>query len=190
MTDTLGAQAAPLVEPPPRSMDEYRAHIQQLANESDGLGVGFNRTRAHASVVFSIVFAKAQNLVEVISEALDDDVWGQAEVTDAAVAFLRRNQTAKLRIVSEKPVDVNGNAFLCALRAAGLLDQVKLFSVPPAVLQDYGYHFIVADAQHYRFQSERSKFEATIQFGNADLGRKLQVIFGDIRAKCGNEVAL
>ena len=157
-------------------MNGYRAFVQERANAEDGQVV-LNRTTEHAAVVLSIVFDKADRLVEIVSGELDDSVWSVEAVILSAIAFLQRDAAASIHVVVEQNLDLVGNGFLSALRDAGFLDRIRLFRAPAELTQQYRYHFIVADGRHYRFQRDRTTFEAMIQFGVEETGSKLRKLF-------------
>jgi len=163
-------------------MDEYRTYVQRLADLADGKEVILNRTTDHAAVIMSVVFAKAERLVEIVSGRLDDDIWGVDDVRSQAIAFLNRSDDTKIRIIVEDNIDLDTNRLVSSIRAAGLIGRLKIFHATDELLKTYDYHFIVADGLHYRFQGERDKFEAIIQFGNVDRGQKLRAVFASLRS--------
>ena len=158
------------------TMDDYRAYVKQKAVDGDGVIV-LNRTPSHAAIVISALFSKAQSLVEIVSDGLDDTVWLAEDVAGEAVAFLRRNADARLIVVVGKPIAVAGNGLLSTIRDAGFIDRVTMFHAPEDLMAKFDVNFMVVDSKHLRFQGERAKFEAVIQFNESDRGEKLHKLF-------------
>lgn len=162
--------------------DGYRALVEKAARESNGREVVLNRDVEHACVIVETLFRKATSLVEIITTRLVDATYGTPRTIDAAIAFLRFNDQARIEILVEGVIPDN-NALLCALKKEGLLNRVTCTTVPKDLQTTYQDHIIVCDGVHYRYQKNRGDCKAMAQFGNYGVGSRLQQQFQQLKAK-------
>ncbi len=176
-------------------MDIYRAYVESQAEIADGEEVILNRTSAHAEIVICTIFSVSTRIVEVLSPRLDDKLWGRAIVIDAAIEFLRHHPEAILRVAVESKPTRGNSLFIDKIRASEFADKLKVFLVPKNVQSTYHCHFMVADGVHYRLETSvaettslgdmslDSRDTAIVQFGRAEYGKKLRIIFAGIKAR-------
>jgi hypothetical protein len=157
-------------------MEVYRRYVAEVAEAADG-EIILNRSPEHAAIIVEYLFRRAESEVDILTLELNEIVYGEKGVIDAAMRFLQDHPSAKLNILSEKSVDKSSHPFLRALKRAGLMDRVDLRVVPEWLQQEYGYNFAVADGRHFRFEKEREHFDAVVQFGEKTVGEKLRSIF-------------
>jgi hypothetical protein len=168
-----------------RSLDQYRSYVQQIAHERPS-SVILNRSPEHASIIFEQLFLRAEYKVCILTGALNSKVYGESSVLNAIEAFLRRSPQARLEIVSEEPIPTN-HPVLSRLQAAGLNAQASLSTLTKQIADQTPLHFAVVDGQHFRMESDKTKFEALVQFGNPALGSDMQRLFEDLKRTCAQQ---
>jgi hypothetical protein len=161
------------------SMDEYRDFVQRIADGEWPSETILNRSSDHAAVIVENLFRKAHETVEIVTSELKTEVYGLPAVISAAVAFLRRNEGAAIRILSEKQLDRATHPFFVAIAIDGehLGDQVSVRAVDAKARQTYKFNFAVADAKSYRFEESRDSFEAIVGFGHEKFATRLHNVF-------------
>jgi hypothetical protein len=164
-------------------MDIYRKMVRDAASSANGKDVVLNRTAEHASVIVEFLFGSASSRVQILTTSLDDKAYGTPGVINTAIAFLQKNRDSAIDILSEGTIDCAENKLIRAIRAAGHLHQVTVTPVPRAVRDTYSYHVIIADSRHFRYQKDRMRFDASVQFGNDELGAKLSARFDQIKSQ-------
>ena len=173
MTDAATKLAIEIDE---RELETYRKFVEAIAKMADGKPI-FNRSPAHAAVVVEFLLNGATKEFNVITGELYQQVYAAPAVIAAAVRFLTTNPDAEIHILSEKAVGKNTHPLLTALAAAGVDARVKLKQLKEDVVAGTPFHFAVADANAFRFESDKKLMEAVIQFGKKDIGQKLETIF-------------
>ncbi|HEX4410565.1 MAG TPA: hypothetical protein VH206_17475 [Xanthobacteraceae bacterium] len=159
-------------------LEAYRQFVSEVAAAADGRVI-FNRSRAHAAIIIEHIFGAAQNEVNILTGQLYPTVYANDHVAQAAVAFLRRNSSARLNIVSEQQLSPT-HPLLKATRAVAS-DRVKVFTLKNDVAARTPFHFAVADGRSFRFEPKKAVTEAVVQFGAPDAGKKLNDLFRDLQ---------
>ncbi len=162
-----------------RLMDDYQTYVQSVAAVADGKETIQNKTPAHACIIISSLFAKAEKTVDIVCGVLDDIAYGDPEVIDGAISFVKRG--GRLRIVLEQEVPYARSKFLSGLCASGIMSDIELKVSAAEMITLYKFHFLLADGRHYRFQADRASFAATARFGASDaqsMERVFEIIFG------------
>jgi hypothetical protein len=154
-------------------LDEYRRYVSKMAKLANGDEVILNQSHEHAAIIIAEIFAKARKIVEIVTDRLPNEPFGTSDVVQASSAFLSRDPTAEINILSEEEIDQGQNRLLNALKIQGLADRVHLYFVPESAKSCYTFHSVVGDALHYRLQKSRDDFSAIVQFGNVEYGQKL-----------------
>lgn len=165
------------------AVERYREQVEACAHAVGGPSeLLFNRSADHATIIVENLFASAQKEVNILTGSLDPEVYGTASAVDAAIGFLGRSPSTRIRIALEKPADLDWNShkLLARFRECNLLDRVDIRVVPKEVSEGYIYHFAVADEQSYRLEADRDKLEAVVQFRNPVAGRSLSERFQQI----------
>lgn len=163
-------------------LQTYRNYVQKVADAEDVQELIFNRTKQHAAVIIEIMFAKAQETIQILTGALMPAVYGTEDVIKLAKKFLERPQS-EIRIIAETPIDLQTHPLFAALRTQNLLNKVQLWQAPPDVVSTYPHHFIVVDGRHFRYEKSRDAHEAFIQFGTTEVGSKLKQTFADLEQR-------
>lgn len=171
---------------PKTELEVYREEVQAAMEAACSSQVPaprdliYNRSAEHAAVIVEFLFRAAKRNVLIVSSRLDLRVYGVPAVIDAASEFLRKNKDAHIEVLIESELDTDSHPWLQAIRAAGD-GRVTVGRVPPALVARYKYNFAVADGQHYRIEQDREHFEAFAQFGNRNIGSKLEVTFNSLK---------
>src|SRR5665213_230958 len=108
---------------PMTDLEEYRRFVATMAAGDKPSETFSNFSHEHAAVVIAAIFRHARNHVEILTGALDPDVYCTQEVIDAAVAFARQ-PGASIRVLPERPIAPN-HALLAALAAANLRNRIS-----------------------------------------------------------------
>ncbi|HZL58978.1 MAG TPA: hypothetical protein VFC38_04700 [Stellaceae bacterium] len=155
-------------------LEEYRRFVATMAAGDKPSETFSNFSHEHAAVVIAAIFRHARNHVEILTGALDPDVYCTQEVIDAAVAFARQ-PGASIRVLPERPIAPN-HALLAALAAANLRNRIIIYDLIQRSSNEL-FHFVVADGRHYRFEQNREEMTAIIQFGEPKLCTGLHEYF-------------
>lgn len=173
------------------SYEQYIAACAEAALKDDGKPseIIYNKSPIHAAILIRQLIWAARRDLRILSGSLNVDVYGGQKTVDVARDFFARRQGhAKVLLDwqpggSARPLEqvVAENPLLCTMRAASAgTERFQLRYVPPRVAQLYPFHFLVADEASFRFEEDRSKFDAVAQFGNPLLARKLAARFDEI----------
>lgn len=155
----------------------YREYVRTVADGEWPSDLILNRSAGHAGIIIENLFRKAIASVEILTGRLNRDVYGVPEVVAAAENFLRTRSDAKIHILSEEAIDRNRHPLLARLVQVGLSDRVEISVVPESVRETFSFHFAVADGACFRFEESRDKFDAVVQFGEPEVGRRLHEKF-------------
>jgi hypothetical protein len=159
-------------------MEEYRETVRRLAGERSGESF-YNNSPGHAAIIFESLLGTAEHEICFITTALNPDVFGQSEVVDAAQRFLS-NGSHRMRILFEQEPNEavsTGHPFVQEINQHNNIEARQL---PPFLVDNLPYHFAVADADSFRFEPDKSKWEASAAFGDERNGRKLQSVFDSL----------
>lgn len=159
-------------------MDDYRAEVERFASERTG-DPFYNSSLEHAAVIIEKMFAHARNEVCIISSHLNARVFGRDEVVDEVQAFLG-NANHKVRIILEDDFSAlsDGHELLRELRKH--TDNVEVRQLSDGLKDVVKYHFTLVDEDSYRFEPDKSKWEAVAAFGDVASASKLKSIFDSI----------
>lgn len=164
---------------------EYREMLEKLLKE-DSSTIISNGSTDHATTLIEKLFQMAKEDVTIFSGKLDEIVYGQAGVVDAAGSFLVTDKgTISIVVecqdeeVSDKDIMSSEGSFLYKLRKRfgdSVLSQVKLFRTKNNT-ETFKSHFFVADNKGFRFEPDSTKHEALASFNNIDISNKLTSMF-------------
>lgn len=162
--------------------DAYRQKVKAFARECSGEPI-FNAAVEHASIVIETIFSVAEKSVSVLSGTLNPRVYGRDEVITEARLFLVSSYRNALRIIleSDSPLDRQRHPLL---RACAEFDNVQLRLAPPEVQELYDFHFVVANNDCYRFESDKRRPVATTKFGDAEGATNLNKIYEELWQQC------
>ncbi|HEX2592790.1 MAG TPA: hypothetical protein VHL34_14910 [Rhizomicrobium sp.] len=163
------------------SEDLYRNEVEAAASRANGTDIVLNRTPAHAAVIAEFIFDKAEVIVEILTESVEDPALCNEKTAESAVAFLKKGPWARIDMLVARAAD--RGRFISEIAEAGLRDRVEIHVVPPTLLGPKHSFFMVADGRHYRYQRDRNELQASVQFGNEDLGGLLQTRFRALKRK-------
>jgi hypothetical protein len=163
--------------------EEYAAYVRDRAQISGSSELFLNRGITHAAIIIEAIFEAALDLVEIFTANLDASIYSTPGVIASATTFLSRNATAHIDIISEAVVDPELYPLFRSARNAGLVDRIRLHQLPQEVAVECGFHFVVADGRHFRFESSRENREAIVQFNNQKFGATLRATFTKLVAQ-------
>ena len=159
------------------SMDEYREFVERVADGVWPSETILNRSADHAAVIVENLFRKADRIVEILTSELKTDVYAMPTVISSAIDFLRRDDGARIHILSETDLDRSAHPFLAAIDAAQFGDRLTVGIIRANTKQDYKFNFAVADAKSFRFEESRESFEAIVGFGHDKFASRLHNVF-------------
>ena len=161
---------------------EYRGLVRSHADSRDGKPI-YNASQEHASIVIENLFRHANSNVDILSGAFNARVYGRPRVVEEARLFLSDSHNHNIRIILEEdlPEDRKLHPFF---QACSDLPNIKLRIAPKELQELYGFHFIVADSESYRFEGDKAKPSAVAAFGHTEGAENLSRIFGDIWDYC------
>jgi hypothetical protein len=168
-------------------LKDYREFIAAAAASTATSKVIVSPHDLRAAVVVAELFRRSQRQVDIVTGALDPDIYCEGECIRAARDFLIRHSDAQIRILSEKGVSAD-HPFIVEM--ADLGPRVHSLLVPPKLQELYRYQFILGDGHHFRFQPSRDSREALVRFADADNGNKLQLAFDSLYSEVKRAVAV
>lgn len=164
------------------TLDEYRVRVNRIAWARSG-GAIYNGSLEHAAVVVEALFTNARTEVMILTGNLNPRVYGRDDVVMQAKLFLASSAENRLRILMEddKPQNRRLHPFLKELAE---YDGFSIRHVPEEVQKSYGFHFVAADDDCYRFERDKSKPFAIAVFGNEEGGSGLASFFEEAWDRC------
>lgn len=156
-------------------MEDYREQVERLARERTGESF-YNNSPDHASIIIETLLGSAQREVCLLTHALNPDVFAREEIVGAAQKFLSDGtHSLKILIESDPSETVSTGHPLAQELVQHSNSEIRM--LPAWILSDIPYHFTVADADSFRFEPNKDKWEASAAFGDERSGRKLQNVF-------------
>lgn len=170
------------------NLDEYKHYIRSLAVRKDGQPV-LNASVDHASVIVERLFATAEDKIDILSGFFNARVYGREPVISEAKLFLASSPNHKMRIILESgsSQDRAVNPFFAE---CAQFPNLELRKAPPDLQTRYAFHFIVADAASYRFESDKNSPSAVATFGDTAGAKNLEGIFETLWKKSDVEAIL
>lgn len=164
------------------TLDEYRVRVNRIAGERSG-GAIYNGSLEHAAVVVEALFTNARSEVMILTGNLNTRVYGRDDVVMQAKLFLANDADNRLRVLIEEDKPQNRELHPLLRR----LSEYKGFSirhVPESLQASYGFHFVAADDDCYRFEEDKSKPFAVGVFGDEERGSRLKRFFEERWNRC------
>lgn len=168
-------------------MDDYREEVERFATERTGAPF-YNSSIDHAAVIIEKIFRHASKEVCIVSSHLNARVFGRDEVVEEAQAFLG-NGTHRIRVIIEDEPDTLSEGHAMIREFGKHPGSVAIKRMSPKVREMVKYHFTVADGDSYRFEPDKSKWEAVAAFGDTKGAENLRKVF-DVIWDASAEVAL
>ena len=161
---------------------EYEQHVRSLASRRDGQPI-FNASVEHASIVIQNLFSEARGSVDILSGNCDARVFGRRSVVEEAMLFLASSAKNRLRIILEEDhsEDREIHPFF---KMCSELPNAELRIASRAVQELYGFHFIVADDDSYRYEDDKTTAEAIAAFGHREGAENLSGIYNYLWGQC------
>jgi hypothetical protein len=160
-------------------LQAYQKMVAQVAAAADGRVI-VNRSESHAAVVIEHVFRSAEKKIDIITGRLHKPIYGNPAVIDAAVKFFEAYPDGKMNILSEERVEET-HPMLAALQ--GVRDRIDLRVMSADLAKGTPFHFAVADSRSFRFEPDKTTFEAYGQFGEPKTGATLRAVFDRLQAQ-------
>lgn len=160
----------------------YRQSLRESARERTGEVIA-NASVEHASAVVETLFAEAKAEVDILTGTLSPRVYGRDTVVEEAKLFLASSYRNRLRIIleSDSPRDRKNHPLLKVCRQ---FENLSLRCASPETQRLYGYHFLVADGDCYRFERDKSRPNAIASFGHKEGAQNLKRIFETLWNQC------
>lgn len=170
-------------------MDDYREKVERLARERTGEPF-YNSSIDHAGVIIEKMFRHATREVCIVTSRLNGRVFGGDEVVREARGFLS-NADHRVRILMEDDGSSlsEGHPFVEELRQHPKGYQIK--QMGETVANELSFHFTVADEDCYRFEQDKSKWEAIAVFGDTRGAERMRSVFETIwNSSSSKDIAL
>lgn len=156
-------------------LDLYRDMVKDHAWKRSGEPI-FNASMEHGSVVVETLFSAAQEQVSILTGSLNPRMYGRERVVTEAKLYLAVSHKNRLRIMLESDSEIDRQRHPL-FSACADFPNIDLRVVPPENQERYDFHFLVADADCYRLQSDRNCPLATARFGDVEGARNLNRLF-------------
>ncbi len=168
--------------------EEYKKKVIECAANSECTEVILNNDIRHAAILIEQMFKRARHDVKLLAASLDSALYSQVNVLNAMRDFLAKENT-RLEIVTEKEIRSEDNKELLSILDE-CKDKVGRNVAQPWLSDQYKYNFLVSDNSTYRFERDKNKHEATVEFHNNKRASKLNEVFGKIYglAKSSSEI--
>jgi hypothetical protein len=154
----------------------YRA---LLADASTGSRVGSfvpNWSVKHAAAAVRNLFDHANRTARILTGNLNELVYGDGEVVAAARDFLVRNPASVIKILHEESIDTQ-HKFIALAQEDGFENRIASARVPGEVKSAYPWHFAVFDTTSFRYEPDKSSFEALVNFQDPTFAKTLVEAF-------------
>lgn len=165
-------------------LEEYRSMVTAVAQSADGRVI-VNRSEAHAAVVIEYVIRSAVTELSILTGNLHRPVYANPGVVDSLRTFFEKNAAANIRLLSEAPIDADHPLLAVLSQHASRVD---MRVIQPDTARKILFHFIVADGRSFRFEADKTKFEALAQFGEPQIGSELKAVFDKLFARVSVKV--
>jgi hypothetical protein len=162
-----------------KEQQAYQKMVAQIAAAADGRVI-VNRSESHAAVVIEHVFRSAEKEIDIITGRLHEPIYGNPAVIDAAVTFFESHPEGRMNILSEERV---GEAHPMIAALHNVRDRIDLRVMSADLAKGTPFHFAVADARSFRFEPDKTKFEAYGQFGEPKTGERLRAVFNRLQSQ-------
>jgi hypothetical protein len=159
-------------------LDSYREFVAAAAGTAK---VIINRDNTHAAILMTKIFALSQQRVDILTDELSMEVFGQQELVSAAIGFLSRNTNASIQIAVGKPPH-DDHPLWQQVGARGLAPRFHVFYVPEDLRAHYNCQMLIGDSLHFWFQPRRGG-EAFVRFSDEEQGKLMQSAFDEILAR-------
>lgn len=159
-------------------MEEYQKYVRRLAQERTGESF-YNNSPSHAAVILEALLDNAREKVCLITTSLNPEVFGNEGVISAAQKFLSDGTHVMQILIETDPEESISTGHPLAQELVQH-NTVAVRRLPPTLLTEMNYHFTVVDADSFRFEPNKSRWEASAAFGDAANGRKLQGVFDSL----------
>lgn len=155
-------------------VNEYREKVQRLALERTGEPF-FNASEDHAAIIVENMFRSAQKEVCIFTRNLAPRIYGRDASVQWAEIFLSDDSEHSLRVILREGdlLTLETNPLYRAVKGAR---NVSFAALDNAVHDVVESSFMVADADSYRFEPDKTKCEAVAAF-NSSHAKTLQGIF-------------
>ena len=164
------------------TLDEYRDRVNRIAGKRSG-GAIYNGSLEHAAVVVEALLTNANREVMILTGNLNTRVYGRDDVVMQAKLFLANNADNRLRILMEED-DMRNRRLHPLLRELSEYEGFSVRHVPEGIQAAYGFHFVAADDDCYRFERDKSKPFAIAAFGDKKGGGGLASFFDKAWDRC------
>ena len=165
------------------TLESYREFVRSRALEHDGRAI-YNASTDRASIVVENLFKNARQKIVVLSGSFNARVCGRDEVVKEAELFLASSLENKLQIIlesdSKQSREVHPFFMVCSR-----FPNLEVRVATPEVQDRYEFHFVAADEDSYRFESDKKLPAAIAAFGDEDGGKNLSGIHSHLWNLCG-----
>lgn len=171
-------------DPKASDLQNYRDMISELAKSANG-DVIFNQDFEEAAIIIEYIFHSSQNEVDIITQKLLPDIFGNAKLIDAARNFLAENPDATISIISAEPISP-AHPLINKLTKSDLGNRIDLRVMTPNIKDKVHYHLTVGDRRYFRFERKPRPgdvCDAVVQFGEEQIGNKLADAFERVRSQ-------
>lgn len=162
------------------SDESYYNTIDRCAINKTDLEIS-NSAPGHAAYLLKKMFNHANNEVCIYTENLNEDVFGDQDLINAALAFLGKGEDKAIRIAYEKKIDQTylENPFINALSANDIIGTLELWATNDRY-KDTVNHFAVMDRQAFRYEIDHKQKKALANFGDQESANDLRDMFSKI----------
>ena len=135
-----------------------------------------NNAIKYATVLIERMFIFAGREINLISNSLNEALYGKDNVIDAVHSFLN-NVYTRLNIIIKSAINKSHKP-LVTLKEFKKNTRIKIAN--SNLVKKYPYNFLTMDDYGYRFEGDRGKYQAISQFGDKSRVDKLNSIFDSI----------
>jgi len=166
-------------------IEEYYKIIDKAAENREDFPIP-NRDARHASYLLKTLFHYAENEVRILTGGLFQGVFGDENLKEEAIKFLRKSPNVKLLVAfqgSASKEEVLSSSFLQSILAdperKGTIEIYDAKKDFPSGIN----HFSVADAKAFRYELDHETRRAVGNFGDSNNATVLSALFDKIISK-------
>lgn len=139
------------------SLNAY-AHEFEKALKKERPYANYNKDMQHASIIVCMSFRHASKHIRLLSNCLDQSLYGTQWFMDELNGFLKRNGKLEILLETEVPADHP------VLTRARNEPSISVKRMPDGFLDEYPFNFMLVDDTGFRFESDRAKPAASVAF--------------------------
>ncbi len=159
--------------------DGYELFVNELMREQDGTP-SLVQIPDHVSLQVRTLFSYAKREVLVMWDTVDDQIFRNTGVADAAARFLRTKPHGTMKILTERAASPKNSVFLRAVLRENVAERIAFRLIAGANPTAVDGLFIVTDQRFLLYRESRARLDAVVSFGDTNEAAEMAANFKTI----------